>query len=153
MHRWGQRFFLPDASVGYTVPTNIEMAVLFAAVAGFASHLLYFIRGEHHMNAPTLFYAYISLALGTLLCQVYISEYLYAQAVQNTTAITGAYALSLFTSMTIYRTCFHRLHSFPGPFLARVSKLWHVYHVRHSQNHLLLHSLHKKYGSFVRTGR
>ena len=47
---------------------------------------------------------------------------------------------------------FHPLHHFPGPALAKVSKLWNVAHCLGSKNHLLLDGLHKEYGDFVRTG-
>lgn len=54
--------------------------------------------------------------------------------------------------MTIYRLFFHPLRRFPGPVLARVSKLWHVFHCINSRNYLLLDKLHLQYGEFVRTG-
>ncbi|KAF6241864.1 hypothetical protein HO173_000576 [Letharia columbiana] len=54
--------------------------------------------------------------------------------------------------MTLYRTMLHRLNGFPGPFLAKVTKLWHAAHLFDSKNHLLLGRLHQQYGNFVRTG-
>ncbi|MCJ1320172.1 hypothetical protein MMC15_005510 [Xylographa vitiligo] len=54
--------------------------------------------------------------------------------------------------MTIYRVFFHRLHSFPGPGLAKVSKFWNVAKTIDSSNYRLLDSLHRQYGDFVRTG-
>ena len=132
---------------------SLEMAIFLAATAGFASHLLYFIRGEHHMTAPILFYTYISLAATVFVYQSQISGHAYVQAGQASAIVIGAYALPLFASIVIYRVFFHRLSSFPGPFLARITKLWHVYHVRHSQNHQFLSDLHKQYGPIVRTGK
>ena len=66
--------------------------------------------------------------------------------------ICSTYLSSLFVSIITYRTMFHRLHHFPGPALAKFSKLWHVAHCLGSKNHLLLDGLHKTYGDFVRTG-
>lgn len=60
--------------------------------------------------------------------------------------------LPLFGSITIYRLYFHRLNRFPGPRLAAVTKLWHVWQCRDSRNHQVLEKLHQEYGSFVRTG-
>ncbi|KAL8651746.1 MAG: hypothetical protein Q9210_003077 [Variospora velana] len=54
--------------------------------------------------------------------------------------------------MTVYRKFFHRLRHFPGPWMAGITKFWHVYHCATSQNHLLLDRLHDEYGQFVRTG-
>ena len=133
--------------------TSLEMIVPSVAIAGFASHLLYYIRGEHHLNASLLFYIYITLAAAILVYHFQINDYAFIEAGQNTSVIIAVYALPLFASIIIYRVFFHRLSSFPGPFLARISKLWHVYHVRYSQNHQFLNNLHKQYGPFVRTGK
>ena len=125
----------------------------FPVIAGFASHILYFIRGEHHMNASLIFYAYIIIAIAIFVSQLQTGDQCFRSAVQNSLLYISAYSLALFTSISIYRVCFHRLRSFPGPFLARFSKLWHVYHVRHSLNHQLIQRLHEEYGPFVRTGK
>ncbi|KAJ5931968.1 hypothetical protein N7516_006457 [Penicillium verrucosum] len=47
---------------------------------------------------------------------------------------------------------FHRLKHFPGPKLAAVTKLWHVWKCRDSRGHLVLQEWYEKYGEFVRTG-
>ncbi|KAL9122404.1 MAG: hypothetical protein Q9187_001041 [Circinaria calcarea] len=70
----------------------------------------------------------------------------------ETLSVFAAYALSLLTSIVIYRKGFHRLRKFPGPFMAGVTKLWHTANTLDSQNHILLDGLHEKYGDFVRTG-
>lgn len=130
----------------------VEAPVLIAALAGLASHLFFYIHGEHHMIAPVLFYSYIALIHAIFFYQLHILDYAYIHAVQNTASIVVAYMIPLFASMTVYRTCFHRLRSFPGPVLARVTKFWHVYQARHSLNYLVLQRLHSQYGPFVRTG-
>jgi cytochrome P450 len=43
------------------------------------------------------------------------------------------------------------LRSIPGPFLARFSRLWMVYHARRGDMHTTMIALHKKYGKLVRT--
>ena len=62
------------------------------------------------------------------------------------------YILAILASMLIYRKFFHRLRHFPGPWMAGITKFWHVYQCVGSQNHLLLDSLYHEYGPFVRTG-
>ena len=128
------------------------MILILASIAGLASHLLYFIHGEHHMNAPRYLLAYIALFFTIQSYEVRFHGRPYIQATQWAATVFTAYSFTLFGSMVVYRTCFHRLRSFPGPRLARVSKLWHVYQARHSQNHLLMNRLHEEYGPFVRTG-
>lgn len=147
---------LSETSLFSTVNSGTRNLWIIAAVdiiAGFASHVLYFVHGEHHMNAPVLFYSYTALAGAAFFLELQTDDQTYRGAVQNTTLHICAYTLTLFTSIIIYRVYFHRLHSFPGPFLARVSKLWHVYQARHSLNHQLILRLHKEYGPFVRIGK
>ena len=105
------------------------------------------------MSASVLFYSYIVLAVALFFMELRIDDETYRGALQNTAFLIRAYTSTLFTSIIIYRAYFHRLYSFPGPFLARVLDLEHVYQVRHSQNHQLLLRLHKEYGTFVRTGK
>ncbi|KAG4442983.1 hypothetical protein IFR05_001514 [Cadophora sp. M221] len=73
-------------------------------------------------------------------------------ALQAETELLAAFVASLFGSMVLYRVFFHRLSAFSGPFGAKVSKVWHVWKVRYSQNHLVMHELYREYGKFVRTG-
>jgi hypothetical protein len=59
----------------------------------------------------------------------------------------------LFSSITIYRIFFHQLKRFPGPRLASLTKLWHVWKCRDSRGHLVLQAWYEEYGEFVRTGK
>jgi len=125
---------------------------LYAAAAGIVSHWAYFIHGEHHLAAPTL--ARLALLLPALL---FVTVYYYMLSLYYSLSLTiqttTAFYASLWTSIFIYRAFFHPLHHFPGPFMWKVSKLWHVYKLLpKSNNYLQLHSLHQKYGDFVRTG-
>jgi len=52
--------------------------------------------------------------------------------------------------ITIYRIFFHPLRNVPGPFLARLSKLWLAWHVRKGQSHVHFPKLHARYGPIVR---
>lgn len=62
--------------------------------------------------------------------------------------------LSLWTSILVYRAFFHPLKNFPGPFGARLSKLWSLNKVLETNIrwYRTLDELHQKYGDFVRTG-
>ncbi|CAF9905510.1 MAG: hypothetical protein ALECFALPRED_001001 [Alectoria fallacina] len=66
--------------------------------------------------------------------------------------VMTSFSASLFTSILVYRIFFHRLRSFPGPFLAKTTKFWHVSKVaRNSDNFRQLDNLYHRYGDFVRT--
>ncbi|KAJ4294979.1 hypothetical protein N0V90_006987 [Kalmusia sp. IMI 367209] len=131
---------------------NQELAkhMLIASIVGVAIHLGIFIRGEHHMKAPFLFWAHVVILIA-IASGKYSGGNL-RTGVEESALVLGSYMLSLFLSIAIYRTYFHRLRNFPGPTLAGITKLWHTVHSLDSKNHIVLDKLHKQYGDFVRTG-
>lgn len=44
----------------------------------------------------------------------------------------------------------HGLNRYPGPFIARFSRIWLGYHSRFGKRYQIIHQLHQKYGAFVR---
>ncbi|OCL04252.1 cytochrome P450 [Glonium stellatum] len=102
-----------------------------------------FIRGEWHLRAPVVIMLH-STSIFVAGCAM--------RSLLEPIRLFTLYSLGLFGSIGIYRIFFHRLRSFPGPQGAALSKLWHIYQCRNSQNHLVLDSLYKKYGEIVRTG-
>jgi hypothetical protein len=63
------------------------------------------------------------------------------------------YLLFLGTSITLYRLSpFHPLAKYPGPVLARVSRLWATYTAIQGHQHIVSHELFELYGDVVRTG-
>lgn len=63
------------------------------------------------------------------------------------------YILALSFSVIIYRiSLFHPLAKYPGPFFARVSRLWWAHASLDGRQHKLMQQLHDKYGDVVRTG-
>ena len=96
---------------------RLLLCLCLAAATGIASHTFIFIRREWHVSAPTLFkiYAFICLALGI------------AKGPRICLLVFSNYVIALFSSMVVYCLFFHPLRNFPGPFLAGVTKLWHVY--------------------------
>ena len=124
-----------------------------AAVAGLLSHNLFFIRGEHHLKAPLYIRLWCLFSAGFFVFFLRHGNG-YEQALKETAFIMGAYLGPLLASMVIYRLIFHPLRAFPGPFMYKISKLWHVLQVAPSQqNFLVLDEMHRQYGDFVRTGK
>ena len=50
----------------------------------------------------------------------------------------------------IYTLFFHPLRKYPGPLLARSSRLWYTWYFTRGQLHVACHEAHKKYGDVVR---
>ena len=126
---------------------------LAAAATGVLSHLCFFIHGEHNMQAPVLLRVYLVLTILILLVRMSLFSVGLRDALATTSVICFAYSAALFSSMTIYRLFFHPLRHFPGPPLAKVSKLYHFWHVRKFKQYLFFERLYHQYGELVRTGK
>lgn len=141
----------------YFSPNSLQYALAsgIGALIGLGAHIGIYIHGEWHIQAPLLFKSHLviaAIALGGF--QWYGSDHVLGNMFANVIIGLTSYLLAVFTSILTYRIVpgLHRLSKFPGPFLLKTSKLWHVWACRHSMNHFFLDSLHKKYGDFVRTG-
>ncbi|CAI6341820.1 unnamed protein product [Periconia digitata] len=121
----------------------MESMWLCALGTGVFAHRTIFIKGEWHLHAPYVATTHLILWF----VMIAITKSLSLPFILGTFYLTG-----LFSSIAVYRLFFHPLRHFPGPRGAALSKLWHVWHCWTSQNHILLDSLHKQYGDFVRIG-
>ena len=124
-----------------------------AAVGGLASHLCFFIYGEHHVKAPSIFRLHVVSFAVLIYVEITVKHQNVVPGTKQAFEVFAVYTLSLLTSIFIYRRYCHRLRHFPGPFMASVTKLWQTTKTLDSQNHILLNSLHKRYRDFVRTGK
>ncbi|KAF2095118.1 benzoate 4-monooxygenase cytochrome-like protein P450 [Rhizodiscina lignyota] len=61
-----------------------------------------------------------------------------------------SYDFEQLTVLVLYRLYFHPLAKYPGPFLARITNWYAVYHAYIGDKHLQNYWAHKKYGKFVR---
>ncbi|VUC23528.1 unnamed protein product [Clonostachys rosea] len=67
--------------------------------------------------------------------------------------ILASFSVGVFFSILIYRAFFHRLRNIPGPFGARLSKLYAAYlSSKEVKYHEELGKLQMEYGDFIRTG-
>lgn len=140
------------SSAWLTMPPLLPAQCITSATLGLLSHIFIFIEGEYHLLAPLLFRLYISLAALLLLIQTVVHAYNVRPAAIASACVVGSYATALFGSMAIYRVFLHRLRRFPGPPLAKLSKLWHVVMVMDAKQYLFLDGLRERYGDYVRTG-
>lgn len=125
---------------------------LLASVAGIASHLAYFIHGEHHMQSLQYLLAIVfspSISFIAILSSSITSSYI--TALKLTAVIFVSFFTSLISSILVYRIFFHPLRHFSGPFCAKASKLTHVWRlIGTSDNYLQVHELHERFGEIVR---
>ena len=132
---------------------TFEQMLYCAAIAGIVSHLGYFIRGEHHLEAPILLRLSLLVPIAFTIIQIRFGRIGMQDALWNSSLIMTFYFSTLFSSMIIYRAFFHPLNGFPGPRMARVTKLWHCTQLTHFDNYRQINRLHDEYGDFVRTGK
>ncbi len=74
------------------------------------------------------------------------------KAFTQVTPIAFFYLAGLYTSLIAYRSFFHPLNKFPGPFGARISTFWLSAHLKDGDAYRRVQNLHEQYGDFVRVG-
>ncbi|QKD57128.1 uncharacterized protein FOBCDRAFT_276742 [Fusarium oxysporum Fo47] len=62
----------------------------------------------------------------------------------------GLGILVILLYICIYRLLFHPYHKYPGPFLAKLTSWYSVYHTYYGDLHLDIWECHQKYGNCVR---
>lgn len=121
-------------------------------LSGIAVHLA--VRPfEIDSNALRLILTY-PLILAAVFFQLHLNHALHStDSFIRTLAIACSFNTGLFASILIYRGRFHRLHRFPGPLLAKLSRLYALKNAALTKkSHIALQRLHGEYGDFVRVG-
>ena len=132
------------------------LAPIVAFAVGVASHLYYFRRFEHHLEAPIYFCFLVgALVLAPLRVELKPSttnlDIYYAPSLPRY-ALIAAYLGGVYLSLLFYRLVCHPLKEFPGPLLARISDLWYSSQLANADAPQQLLKLHNKYGKFLRIG-
>ncbi|PGH15930.1 hypothetical protein AJ79_02097 [Helicocarpus griseus UAMH5409] len=131
---------------------NYRSSCILASAAGITTHLSFFIYGEHHRYGTAIIKTYLFLFFLLGAAILYLTQYAVAKTIANTFLISSAYFAGLYGSILAYRVLFHPLREFPGPFLFRISSIYHSFLLKNSDNYLLMYKLHEKYGPICRTG-
>ena len=126
----------------------------FGGVAAIGLHYGLFIHQEWHLHSPMIFTVRMLAFILFTTFQTTIEECDISPSFLEAVLVFGGYLTTLLTSITVYRLYFYRLSraGFPGPRLARTTKIWHAWACGDSRNFLVLDELARRYGDFVRTG-
>lgn len=122
-----------------------------ALAAGSLSHVFYFNRGEHHLYASK----YIQLFIAAVVIptfSLYSRGLSFQRSLSDVVPIIITYLVGLYTSLIVYRVCFHPLNKFPGPFGARISNFWFSSKLKNADAYRKLQQLHSEHGRFLRIG-
>ncbi|KAB8238047.1 cytochrome P450 [Aspergillus alliaceus] len=125
-----------------------------AALLGIFLHITIFRTSfavEEHLYNLLGLYAATVLAL----VSAYFTSTVYSptQVLGRVSLIAFSFNTGLFSSISIYRLFFHRLHRFPGRFGSKLTRFYDAYlSAKNLQYNVELKKLHEKYGDFVRTG-
>lgn len=123
-----------------------------AALCGILSHLCYFIRGEHHLQAPRVLWLYILFFVSLIVIELQICGLKPRHSIATALCNAISCIFFIFASDLIYWSLFHRLHCFSGPKLAKLTKFHHMWKTRSLNQYYYLEELHHTYGDYVRTG-
>ncbi|KAK1585655.1 cytochrome P450 [Colletotrichum navitas] len=132
------------------------LAHAFFFVIGIQLHVFVFRKGEWDTATTKLIRNFalgvglLTASLARLAPETFQSN---ADAFKTAASLAASLIFGTYSSLLVYRAAFHRLHSFDGPFLARLSNLWITSKaVKKLQLHLEVQDLHRKYGDIVRIG-
>ncbi|PSR83512.1 cytochrome P450 [Coniella lustricola] len=108
---------------------------------------------EVDSKATTYFLSYVFVPLAIVLDLHFYGGLSVSASLLRTFVVVSSFSAGLFASILVYRLFFHRLRRFPGPFGAKVSKIWaFVGCLKRHTSYLDVAELHDKYGDFVRVG-
>ncbi|GKT40345.1 cytochrome P450 monooxygenase FCK2 [Colletotrichum spaethianum] len=123
---------------------------------GIQLHVLVFRKGEWD-TATTRLIRNFTLGIGLLTASlIWLAPGTFqtnVAAFKTATSLMTALIVGIYSSLVIYRATFHRLNSFNGPYLARISNLWITSRVvKELHTYSEVQELHKRYGDIVRIG-
>ncbi|EFW99477.1 3-hydroxyacyl-CoA dehydrogenase [Grosmannia clavigera kw1407] len=139
---------LSSATPRNSVFDGLLAQCLLSLLFGTLSHILYYRHGFRNKQSLGIlvYHLVLEVALAT---KLWLSHG-FGRGSTMACAISTAYATGLFTSILIYRLLLHPLRSFPGPFAAKVSRLYWLYLQRNGHIHTEMRSIADQYGDIVR---
>lgn len=140
-------------TLGSALNSSWEVTAGVSLLLGVVSHLT--IRPfEIDGKGWPIFFSYVGILLALLYSYVASAGFSVFDAWLRTTLVANAFNVGLAGSILLYRAFFHRLHKFPGPFLAKLSRFYAMSSAAENlQANIVTQKLHAKYGDFVRVGK
>jgi hypothetical protein len=124
-----------------------------AFVSGVLLHVALYQRGEWDLAIPKVLGVYVAVTVGAVVWDTLYTKDSLTHTINAVLWLEATHFAGIAVNMTVYRLCFHRLRSFPGPLWARLTN---GYHTMLSAKNLCLYeevqNLHRQYGDFVRIG-
>ncbi|KAI8653830.1 hypothetical protein LRP88_00428 [Fusarium phalaenopsidis] len=144
------------AALGVVLYSALDSAPLITAevsfLLGIVTHLV--IRPfEIDSQAWAMVFAYLGVITTLLLTYIQVCKFTILGAILRTALVSNAFNVGLASSILIYRAFFHRLHRFPGPFPAKLSRFYAMKNAAKAlKANEEVQKLHEIYGDFVRVG-
>jgi len=124
-----------------------------AFALGIVVHNLLFKYIELDVYIPHLFVFSILTKSALTYAHIHFENVSFIHSILKVSAETACFAVGVFLSMVVYRLFFHRIRHFPGPFWAKVSKIYAMsLAAKNVQYNVELEKFHEQYGDFIRTG-
>lgn len=131
--------------------SSIRGAVAFGL--GVFLHITLFRRGEWDLAIPKVVLIYFLTTVGAVTWCITQGEDTLINATKGVAWLECYHFIGIGLSMAIYRLYFHRLRSFPGPYLARLSNGYHTWlSAKNLSLYEEMQAIHQQYGDFVRIG-
>ena len=144
------------ATLGVVLYSALDSAPLITAevsfLLGIVAHLA--IRPfEIDSQAWAMVFAYLGVITTLLLTYIQVCKFTIIGAILRIALVSNAFNVGLASSILIYRAFFHRLHRFPGPFPAKLSRFYAMKNAAKAlRANEEVQKLHEIYGDFVRVG-
>ncbi|OBS15711.1 hypothetical protein FPOA_13494 [Fusarium poae] len=142
-----------SAALEPTLRSSWQTTAGVSALAGVLSHHIVFRPYEIDGAAWNLVFTYIGLFVALCIVYAQIAGFGFFASLCHTLLVATTYNVSLTASILVYRAFFHRLRSFPGPFMTKLSRFDTLRKVAKTTRGCEdIQGLHKKYGNVVRIG-
>ncbi|KAI1842511.1 hypothetical protein JX265_012677 [Neoarthrinium moseri] len=128
--------------------------MVYAGLFGVFCHQVIFRSYEVDSHGWEMVLAYVNINAGLVVGYGLMGTHNLMDVIMHVCLAGAVFLVGLYGSLLLYRAFFHRLHRFPGPFLARLSKVYQISSIINTkmQYHMHVPKLQRQYGDFIRTG-
>ncbi|EKG09048.1 hypothetical protein MPH_13968 [Macrophomina phaseolina MS6] len=124
----------PDLVLLWVIPSVIAVAC----------HQFIFRRVELDEKAAALVLIFLVACIAFLVLNIALHSASFLCSLYRLAVATTSFATTSTISILVYRASFHRLNRFPGPFLARLTKLYAFKQSQSLQYYKELEDMHRK---------